>query len=153
MRVLKKILIGLGVLFLVVIAFLAWTGVSSRQFRQEQAPFVETFVTDLSKRWDIADVHDRMGSRFIEQASTPQAQELLHRFKQLGALISVHDLELRSYLYNNNGRTGNFSFRGTFEHGEGVVNVTIVKKDGAVRVSGFFLKATHTRDGVSKFET
>jgi hypothetical protein len=47
MRVLKKILISLGVLFLVVIAFLAWTGVSSRQFRQEQAPFVETFVISV----------------------------------------------------------------------------------------------------------
>ena len=56
MRVLKNALIGLGVLFLVVLAFFAWIGVSSSQFRKEEAPFVETFVTDLSKRWDIADV-------------------------------------------------------------------------------------------------
>jgi hypothetical protein len=119
MRVVKKILIGLGVLFLVVIAFFAWIGVSSSQFRKEQTLFVETFVTDLSKRWDIADVHDRLANSFIEQVGTPQAQQLLHQFKQLGALQSVHDLELRSYNANNNGRTGLFSFKGTFENGEG----------------------------------
>ena len=63
----------------------------------------------------------------------------------------MHDLELRSYVANNNGRTGVFSFKGTFENGEGLVTVTIVKKDGAVRVLGFYLKETHLRDGASKF--
>jgi len=149
----KNILIGLGVLFLVVIAFFAWIGASSSQFRKEQTLFVETFVTDLSKRWDIADVYDRLANPFTEQIRTPQAQQLLHQFKQLGALQSVHDLELRSYNANNNGRTGLLSFKGTFENGEAVVNVTIVKKGGAVRVLGFYLKAAHMRDGVSKLQT
>jgi hypothetical protein len=153
MRVLKNILVGLGVLFVVVIAFLAWIGVNSSQFRKEQAPFVETFVTDLSKRWDVADVYDRMANPFIEQVSTPQARQLLHQFKRLGALTSVHDLELRRYNSNNNGRTGLFSFKGTFENGEAVMNITIVKKDGAVRVVGFYLKATHMREGGSKLQT
>jgi len=152
MRVLKNALIGLGVLFLVVLAFFAWIGVSSSQFRKEQTLFVETFVTDLSKRWDIADVSDRVENPFIEQASTPQAQQLLHQFKQLGALKSVHDLELRSYNSSTDGRTGLFSFNGTFENGEATVDVTIIKKDGAVRVSGFYLKATHMREG-AKLQT
>lgn len=153
MRVLKTILISLGVLFLVVIALFAWSGMSSSQFRKEQTPFVETFVTDLSKRWDIADVHDRMANPFIEETSTPQAQHLLHQFKQLGMLKSMHDLELRSYYSNNNERTGIFSFKGIFENGEAVVNVTIAKKDGAVRVLGFYLKATSMRDGALKLQT
>ena len=78
----------------------------SSQFRKEEAPFVETFVTDLSKRWDIADVHDRMATAFIEQAGTPQAQQLLLRFKELGVLKSTHDLELRNYYEGTTGRTG-----------------------------------------------
>ena len=153
MRVLKRILIGLGVLFLVVIAFFAWVGATSSQFRKEQTPFVETFVTDLSKRWDPADVCDRMANTFIEQTGTPQAQQLLHQFKQLGALKSVRDLELRSYSVNTNGQTGVLSFKGTFENGEGIINITIVKKDGAVRVLGFYLNATHMRDGGSRLQT
>ncbi len=56
--------------------------------------------------------------------------------QQLGPLKSVHDLELRNYISNNRGRTGLFSFKGTFENGEAVVDVTMVKKDGRVRVLG-----------------
>jgi hypothetical protein len=125
---------------------------SSSQFRKEQTLFVETFVTDLSKRWDIADVRDRLEDAFIEQASTPQAQQLLHQFKQLGKLKSVRDPELRGYNTNNRERIGNFSFRGTFENGEAMVDVTIIKNDGVVRVSGFYLKATHIRKG-AKLQT
>jgi hypothetical protein len=153
MRVLKNILIGLGVLFLVVLALFAWVRMSSNQFRKEQAPFVESFVTDLSKRWDIADVHDRIANPFIEQVSTPQAQHLLHQFKQLGKLQSVHDLELRGYKSDNGARTGLFSFKGVFENGEALVNVTIVEKDGGARVLGFYLKATRMRDGGAKLQT
>jgi hypothetical protein len=153
MRVLKNILIGLGVIFLVVLALFAWVKVSSNQFRKDQAPFVESFVTDLSKRWDISDVHDRIAGSFIEQVSTPQAQHLLHQFKQLGKLQSVRDLELRGYKSDNSGRTGLFSFKGIFENGEAVVKVTIVNKDGAVRVMGFYLKATSMRDGGLKLQT
>jgi hypothetical protein len=153
MRLLKNILIGLGILFVVVLAFFAWIGASSSHFRKEQAPFVETFVTDLSKRWDIADVYGRMTNSFIQQASAPQAQQLLHQFKQLGALQSVYDLELRSYNSNNNERTGLFSFKGTFENGEALVSVTVVEKDGAARVLSFYLKATHMRAGASKVQT
>lgn len=122
MRILKNILIGFGVLFLLILVLVGWVGVRSSQFRTEEAPFVQTFVTDLSKRWDIADVYDRSENTFIEQATTPQAQQLLHQFKQLGPLKSVHDLELRNYISNNRGRTGLFSFKGTFENGEAVVD-------------------------------
>ncbi len=65
----------------------------------------------------------------------------------------MRDLELSSYLSSTRGRTGVFAFKGTFENGEALVQVTIVKEDGAVRVLGFYLKGTHTRDGVSKLQT
>src|ERR1700722_14912388 len=111
-RALKTILIGLGVLFLVVVALFTWSGVSSSQFREEQAPFVEAFVIDLSKRWDIADVHGRMTNPFIEETSTPQAQQLLHQFKRLRALKSTQDVKLIAYKSYNDEQTGLFPSRG-----------------------------------------
>ena len=127
----KNILIGLGALFLVVIALISWIGMSSSQFRKEEAPFVEKFVMDLSKRWDIGDVRDRMTESFIEQAGT--------------------DLEMRSYQTINSKKTAVFSFKGTFESGDGMVTVTVVGHDGVVRVLGFVLRAIHT--GPSKLQT
>src|ERR1700760_4487795 len=101
MRVLKNILIGFGILLLVIGAFATWIGLSSRQFRNEQASFVQAFVTDLSKRWETLDVYDRMTVTFIEQADTPQAHQLLRQFQELGRLKSVQDLELQSYITTN----------------------------------------------------
>jgi hypothetical protein len=152
MRVVNRILIGLGLLFLAVIALFVWVGVSGSQFRKEQTPFVERFVTDLSKRWDLADVNDRVATSFVEQARSAQAQQALHEFKPLGMLRSMSDLELRSYNANTKGTTGVFSFKGTFENGDAVVQVTLVKMDGGVRVLSLYLNAIHVRVGTSKVQ-
>ena len=69
------------------------------------------------------------------------------------SLKSVHGLTLQSYLANNDGRMGIFGFEGVFENGDAVVKVTVVEKDGAVRVMGFYLKGTRVREGVSKLQT
>lgn len=152
MRVLSSILIGLGVLFLAFIAliiFFGWVGWQARsQFGKEQSSFAETFVTDLSKRWDIRDVYGRLADPFIAQAVTPRTQELMLQFKQLGALKSAHDPQLKSYIVNVNGTTGVITFRGTFENGEALVTVTVVKKDGAVHVWNLGVKALLKRPGI-----
>jgi hypothetical protein len=146
MQIVKKILIGLGVFFLVVIAFFTWLGVSSARFRTQEEPFVTAFVTDLSKRWEIKDVYDRLANPFVEQVSSAQGQQLLHQFKQLGALQSVRDLELRNYVSGTNGKTGSFTFKGTFENGDAVVNLTILKNGSAVRVLSLYLSGTQLRE-------
>ena len=69
MRVLKNVLVGLGALLLVFLALLSWVGVSSSQFRKEQTPFVESFVTDLARRWDLADVRDRLDNALSNRRS------------------------------------------------------------------------------------
>lgn len=152
MRVVKNILISLGVLFLIFGAFFAWMVVGSHHFRKEQGPFVEVFVTDFSQHWDIADVYDRLENSLAEQFATPDGLQVLGHFKQLGPLKSVHDLELRNYNTGTTGRTGEFLFKGSFENGEAIVNVTIVKKDGAVRVLGIHLIPTELRTGKTKIQ-
>jgi hypothetical protein len=145
-HVLKTILIGLGGVFLALIALLAWLGAGSAHFRTQQEPFVKTFVTDLSKRWEVADVYDRLANSFIEQAGTTQGLQLLRQFRQLGALKFVRDFELRNYNSGPNGQTGVFTFKGTFEHGEAVVAVEVTKVGGAVHVLGFNVTGTTIRD-------
>jgi len=152
MRVLKSIFIGFGMVCALIVTLLTWPMVSSTHFRKEQAPFVEKFVADLSMHWDFADVRDRMSNRFIEQAGTPQAQQLLQQFKHLGSLRSAQNFKLLNYVNNNNGQMGDLSFTGTFANGEALVDVIIVRNDGAVRAIGFYLKTIHLRNVGSKFE-
>lgn len=153
MRILKNILIGTGVLFLVLIGLFAWVKSSSDQFRKEEAPFVEAFVSDLSKRWDLADVYDRLAPPFIEQVGTPQTQQLQQKFRRLGRLKSVFDLELQRYNAYNLTQSGLFSFKAIFENGDALASVTLIRNDGVVRVQGFYLRGIQMRQGSSKLQT
>jgi hypothetical protein len=153
MRVIRKILVGLGVLFLVLIALFSWVVVIGRQFRTEQTPFVKTFVTDLSRHWNVADVSDRVAGTTLDQALTPKGQQMFQMFKQLGALRSAGDLTMERFNVNTTGTTGVFEFKGTFDNGEADVRVTVLKKGGSAWVLGFYLNDIRRREGTGNVET
>jgi len=153
MRLIRKILVGLGVLFLVLVAVFSWAVVVGRQFRDEQTPFVKTFVTDLSRHWNVADVSDRIAGTTLDQALTPKGQQMFHLFKQLGVLRSAGELSMERFNVNTTGTTGVFEFKGTFDNGEADVQVTVLKKGGSAWVLGFYLNDIRRRDSVSNVET
>src|ERR1700722_1724587 len=146
MRVLKRILISLGGVLLAAVALFAVLGLSSAHFKSEQEPFVRAFVYDLSKRWMVSEVYDRLAQPFIEQAATVQGQQQLQQFKQLGAVKTVRDLKLRNYNASpTSGQTGVFSFNGIFENGDAAVDVIINKRDGTVSVLAVHVASMHLR--------
>ena len=152
MRIFKNILIGFGTLFLLLVALFSWVGMTGHQFRKAEEPFVQKFVTDLSRHWDPADVRDRMADSLINQVETAQARQLMQQFRQLGPLKSVQDFELQSYKTTTSGKTGVFHFKGTFENGNGEVQVALVENEGVVRVQGFYLRGIRV-SGTSKLQT
>jgi hypothetical protein len=137
MQIFKKILVGLGSIFALLIVFVSVMGYSSARFKAEQAPFVTKFVTDLSRQWDLADVYDRLTNDCAAQAGTAQGQQAMKRLGGLGALRSMEDLELRNYMMGTFGTTAVFAFKGTFENDQALMTVTVLKKSGTVRVQGF----------------
>ena len=153
MRVVRKILVGLGVLFLVLIAVFSWVAVVGRQFRTEQTPFVKTFMMDLSRHWNVADVSDRIAGPVLDQVLTPKGQQMFQMFKQLGTLRSEGDVTMDRFNVDTKGTTGVFEFKGTFDNGEADVQVTVVKKGGSAWVLGFYLNDIRRRPGESNVET
>jgi hypothetical protein len=135
---------ALGGIFLLAVILFGWLGLRSAQFKAQQQPFVTTFVTDLSRRWDVADVDTRTADALIEQVRTPQGQHLLNQFRQLGTLKSVHDFALRNYSTGTEGQRGVFSFTGTFDNGSAVVDITLVEKGDSTRVIGFYISGTRS---------
>jgi hypothetical protein len=137
--ILKKILIVLGALFGLLIALAIGVAISATHFKAEQTPFVTAYVTDLSRRWDLADVYDRSTNSFLKQATSAPGQAFLHRASDLGALQSVQDMEMRNYTVGNGGAAAVFSFKGIFDNAETIVTVTVVKRSGLVRVETLHL--------------
>jgi len=137
MQILKRVLLGLGSLFGLIVVLAIVMGISSAHFKIQQAPFVTRFVTDLSHRWELTDVYDRLSNNFIEQAGSAEGQLALRRIKTLGALRSVQDLEIRNYSMMTSGSTAIFAFKGTFDNDLALVTVTVLRKSGTVRVMAF----------------
>jgi hypothetical protein len=146
-RALKKLLMALGGILLLAVVLFGWLGWRSAQFKAQQEPFVTAFVTDLSRRWDVADVDTRTADALVEQVRTPQGQHLLKQFRQLGTLQSVRDFELRNYYAGTEGQRGVFSFKGTFENGSAVVDITLVERGDSTRVIGFYISGTRSNRG------
>lgn len=150
MRVLKKILIGLGSVFLVLLLLFTWIGIQSVRFKREEAPFVKTYVADLSRRWNVADVYGRSANEFVEQADSPQGQRTMESFEALGSLISVQDFALKNYTDGTWGQRGVFDFKANFKNGKALVQVTIVDKGhGGPRVIGIFLTGIQLNPGAT----
>jgi hypothetical protein len=150
MRVLKKILIALGSVFVLLIIGFAWLGFQSARFKRAETPFVTTYVTDLSRRWNVADVYDRSANEFLAQADTAEGRRAIEMFRPLGALTSSGDLDLKNYSVGTWGRRGVFDFKARFQNGEAVVEVTIVDSGrGGARVLGVHLDAIKMNLGAS----
>jgi hypothetical protein len=130
MGVLKKIFIGLGSLFLVLVALFVWLGFESLRFKHEETPFVTAYLNDLSRHWQIADVYDRSANELISQVDSTEGRRTMQRFKPLGSLTTIHDFELNNYSHGTWGRRGVFDFKAGFQNGEALVEVTVLDKGG-----------------------
>jgi hypothetical protein len=137
MAILKKLLVGLGSVFGLLIILAIATGISSWHFKTQQSGFVTSFVTDLSRRWEVADVHDRMTNTLIQQADSAEGRQAIQRIRALGSLRSAQDLELRNYYVGTAGTTAVFALKGVFENEIAIVTVNVLKKSGTIRVQGF----------------
>ncbi len=140
MRIVRKVLVVLGTLFAIIVAFFIFLGISGERFKNAETPFVTQFVTDLSRHWDLADVSDRSARSLIEQASSARGRQVLQSFKPLGSLRSAHDFALHNYYVGTGGVSAVVSMKADFEYGDAVVDVTLQRHDGAVRVTGIFLR-------------
>lgn len=139
MKVIKKILAGLGILFIVLLALAALLAKLSSDFLEDNRAFVADFTRDLSKRWNVADVHERVSNEFLQTLDTAQGHEGFRQLRSLGALKDMGDLEMGNYNAATNGTTAEISYKATFENAKGLVKITLIKKDGKVQVQGFFV--------------
>ena len=67
MGCIKKLLMFLGVVFVLLIALVVLFSRSSANFRADAEPFISTFMDDFSANWDMADVRGRLTPAFVAQ--------------------------------------------------------------------------------------
>lgn len=138
-RVLRRVLFGLGAAVLALYALTSWLGSSSMRFASAQSVFINQFLSDLSQRWELTDVEDRVSGPLARQAGSPEGQRELTQFRPLGALRLISELQLQRYALSDDDRTGVFSARAQFAHGGAHIQIIVTQHHNAVRVESLQL--------------
>lgn len=138
MKLIKKILMGLGVVFILFIALAIFLTGSSYQFRQKHEQFVRDYTHEFSQSWVINNVSAKTTNDMLQQINTPNGKQAVSIFRSLGGLVEISDMELQNYSTNAGGPTvGVFNFKASFENADTIVTVTVHENDDAVKVDGF----------------
>lgn len=145
MKILKNIFITLGVIFILVISFVAILAFKTSGFKEEYSPFVSKFMIEVSKEWKLNDLQHLVTNEFYDQINTPEGRQSVIFFKKLGKLKNIEDLELsqyRSFAGSNSYKLGIFTFKAEFENASTLVKMTVVVKDEKTQVHNLYINPT-----------
>jgi hypothetical protein len=139
MKKIAKVLAVLGALFVCIILLIGALLFLQSDFQGEHEAFVRQFMSDYSRRWDTADVHDRLSTAFLAQVGSPNAEQALSLFRRLGKVQEITDVSVENFLAGTNGKSGVFVFKADFENSPALVRLTLKESGGEIRVDGLHI--------------
>jgi len=142
MKIIKNILVSLGIIFVIVVAAISYIAMGSSSFKKEYSPFAEKFLFDYSQAWKISDVEGRLSSEFLADLNSMKSRNAISLFESLGKLESISDVEINQYNSGTNGETGIFIFKAVFNNAKTAVTLTIRKNNNGIKVLGLNINIT-----------
>ena len=138
MKIIKKILIGLGAFFVLFIVLAIFIASSSSEFKDKHQEFALNYTIEFSKKWKIDSVSSLTTNGMLSQINTPNGKHALNVFKKLGEFVDATDFELHNYSAHTGGPTvGVFKFKAKFKNANTLVTVTVHEIEGEPKVHGF----------------
>ena len=149
MKILKNILISLGVIFLLFRVLFIYLSIDSDKFKDEQEPFIESFMHEFSSDWNVRDVYPKLTNNFIQQIETQAGRHALNIFKTLGEYESMSDLSISNYNTGTDGTTAIFTFKAQFTSGPALVSITLLKDNDKTLVHGLHITPSNNTPGLN----
>lgn len=135
MEIVKKILTGLGVVFVLFIVLVMFITGASSKFEDRHKGFVESFTRDFSQNWLVEHVAEKMTNEMLEEINTSDGRRAVGIFKTFGKLVDVIDIEIHDYSANaNSPNVGTFKFKANFKNAKTLVTLTVHEADGVAKV-------------------
>jgi hypothetical protein len=141
-NILKKIFIGLGIIFTILIVIFGLVVLKSWDFKKDNTEFVKQFMTQFADNWEMNDVQHMLTNEFIDQITTPGGRAAVMEFRKLGKLVDILDIELNNFNTfwgTNSQQRGVFVFKAQFENGNALATLTLIVNDNGRRVDSLNL--------------
>lgn len=141
MKIIKKILMGLGAIFALFIVLAIFLIGESAEFEENNEQFVRDYTEAFSQQWDISSVSQSTSNEMLEQINTPNGRHAMNVFRAFGELVEITDMEMDNFSTHSSGITSaDFKFKAKFQNGNALVTVKVLEQDNAVRVNGFHIE-------------
>ena len=141
MKILKNLLIGLGVLTVLFGGFAFVINGASSDFLEKHREFVTNYTKTFSRNWEVDSISELSTIGLLSQVNSPNGKHTLGIFRAMGVLVEVTEMELNKYSAYSSGPTvGIFKFKAKFENAKSLVTVTIHEVNGIAKVHGFHIE-------------
>ena len=139
-KLIRNSLIGIGVVCIIFVSFMAYMLDASDKFAQEHTAFIESYLTDLSVQWSVSDIHSRSTNQLLSQMNEAHGRAVIAKFNVLGKLKRIEEIEMMNYFTGTSGITGQFQLIAIYEGGPTLVKIVVIEKDEKVKVAGLHIK-------------
>ena len=140
--VIKKILIGLGVIFGILICLLIWGVFSASktavEFDETAEPYIKKFLDDQSP-WDYESAKPHFSVVWSEFTTDEQGERIFNYINKLGPLVTVDSIEMQrcfSQVHTSTGKINrcNFDVQATYEKGSAQIFLGLSLENDEIKV-------------------
>ena len=145
----KKLLISLGVLFLMLLASLVYVVINGEELDRASKEYADQAVITIASDWNAQALLERASPEFMEAATGRKIETLFAQLRKLGPMTKYEGSQGQaSSSYNLSARTVTttavYVAQAEFEHGRAQMKITMIKRDGLWQILGFYVQGNGT---------
>jgi hypothetical protein len=146
--IMKKVLMFAGAVFafliVAIVVLIAVAATKGTALDSESKQYSDTAIRAICTTWDESQLIDRAGPEMLKSLpSQTETQQLFAQWRRLGPMTSLDPLQgdaNTTMLFGNGIRvTAGYVGIAHFKSGAARIKITLIKRDGAWRLVGFWL--------------
>lgn len=150
MSFLKKVLIGFGILFGIIVILLIWAGFSTSEtygkFEDTAEPFINDFLNAQSP-WNYEKSKPDLSKAWLEVTSDEDGAKLFNYFNKLGSFQSIETIEWQSCKNSSSTETGSiercdYIVQADYENGGASIEVGLSFESEEVKLIQLSIKSS-----------
>ena len=145
----KKILKGIGITFLVLISLFVllaiWTANKSSAYKETAIPYLNSAIVDISN-WDAQTLKNYMTPSSIENATDEDISKIMRAFSKLGELKELGEFEFinvssKAVTGGGSGTYVTYLIPASYTNGEAQITVTLKEEGESFSIYNFSLNS------------
>jgi hypothetical protein len=143
----KKLLISLGVIFLILLVSLGYVVINAEQLDRASKEYADQAVITIASDWNTQALLERASPEFMKAATGAQINSLFGQLRRIGRMTKYEGSKGQAYSYYNLSArtlttTAVYVAQAQFEHGTAQMKITMIERNGSWEILGFSVQGS-----------